>query len=102
MRVGSDAELGARAGLYSQRGSSLFFDRLMFPLRNQTGDVVGFAGRALPLPEGREGSGGPKYLNGKESHWFKKDELLDLDIRDVSTSEQFPPGGIKLTVGRDM
>ena len=76
LRVGSDAELDARAGLYSQRGSSLFFDRLMFPLRNQTGDVVGFAGRALPLPEGREGSGGPKYLNGKESHWFKKDELL--------------------------
>lgn len=33
---------------------------------------------------------------------FKKDELLDLDIRDVATSEQFPPGGIKLTVGRDM
>jgi hypothetical protein len=33
---------------------------------------------------------------------FKKDELLDLDIRDVATFEQFPPGGIKLTVGRDM
>jgi len=33
---------------------------------------------------------------------FKKDELLDLDIRDVATSEQFPPGGIKLTIGRDM
>lgn len=33
---------------------------------------------------------------------FAKDELLDLDIRDVATSEQFPPGGIKLTVGRDI
>lgn len=33
---------------------------------------------------------------------FKKDEMLHLDIRDVATSEQFPPGGIKLTVGRDM
>jgi hypothetical protein len=33
---------------------------------------------------------------------FKKGELLDLDIRDVATFEQFPPGGIKLTVGRDM
>lgn len=33
---------------------------------------------------------------------FKKDEQLDLDIRDLATSEQFPPAGIKLTVGRDM
>lgn len=33
---------------------------------------------------------------------FSKGELLDLDIRDAETTEQFPPGGIKLTVGRDM
>ncbi len=33
---------------------------------------------------------------------FSKGELLELDIRDVETTEQFPPGGIKLTVGRDM
>ena len=33
---------------------------------------------------------------------FQKGELLDLDLRDVETTEQFPPGGIKLTVGRDM
>ena len=33
---------------------------------------------------------------------FRKGELLELDIRDVETTEQFPPGGIKLTVGRDM
>lgn len=33
---------------------------------------------------------------------FRKGELLELDIRDVDTTEQFPPGGIKLTIGRDM
>ncbi len=33
---------------------------------------------------------------------FQKNDLLELDIRDVETLEQFPPGGIKLTVGRDM
>ena len=33
---------------------------------------------------------------------FQKGELLELDIRDVDTTEQFPPGGIKLTIGRDM
>jgi hypothetical protein len=33
---------------------------------------------------------------------FSRGELLDLEIRDVETDEQFPPGGIKLTIGRDM
>ncbi len=33
---------------------------------------------------------------------FHKGDLLQLDIRDVDTAEQFPPGGIKLTAGRDM
>lgn len=33
---------------------------------------------------------------------FKTGELLELDIRDIETTEQFPPGGIKLTIGRDM
>ena len=33
---------------------------------------------------------------------FRKEELLDLEIRDVETTEQIPPGGIKLTVARDM
>ena len=33
---------------------------------------------------------------------FQKGEILDLDIRDLDTTEQFPPGGIKLSVGRDM
>ena len=33
---------------------------------------------------------------------FSRGELLDLNIRDIETMEQFPPGGIKLTVGRDM
>ena len=33
---------------------------------------------------------------------FSDGELLDLDIRDVETTEQFPPGGVKLTVGRDL
>ena len=33
---------------------------------------------------------------------FAAGELLHLDIRDVETTEQFPPGGVKLTVGRDL
>ncbi len=33
---------------------------------------------------------------------FHQGELLDLDIRDIDTDEQFPPGGLKLSVGRDL
>lgn len=33
---------------------------------------------------------------------FRAGELLDLDIRDTETGEQFPPGGITLTVGRSI
>ena len=33
---------------------------------------------------------------------FYAGEILHLDISDIETTEQFPPGGIKLTVGRDM
>jgi hypothetical protein len=40
------------------------------------------------------------HFNSAES--FRQGELLELDIRDTETGEQIPPGGIKLTVGRDM
>jgi hypothetical protein len=33
---------------------------------------------------------------------FRRGDALELDVRDADTLEQFPPGGIKLTVGRDM
>ena len=33
---------------------------------------------------------------------FRRGDILMLDIRDVDTLEQFPTGGIKLTVGRDL
>ena len=33
---------------------------------------------------------------------FSAGEILHLDISDIETTEQFPPGGIKLTVGRDL
>jgi hypothetical protein len=33
---------------------------------------------------------------------FKEGDLLELEIQDADTGEQFPPGGIKLTIGRNM
>lgn len=51
-----------------------FRGRLIFPIRNAKGEVVGFGGRAL-------GDAQPKYLNTPETLLFKKGELLyGLDL----------------------
>lgn len=47
-----------------------FFDRLMFPIADSRGRIVGFGGRALS--EGQE----PKYLNSPEGPLFDKSKLL--------------------------
>ncbi|MDQ6962087.1 MAG: DNA primase [Mariprofundaceae bacterium] len=46
-----------------------FRDRLMFPIRNQQGKVVGFGGRTL---SGHQA----KYLNSPETDYFHKSQLL--------------------------
>ncbi|MFP3560723.1 DNA primase, partial [Paraburkholderia sp. SIMBA_049] len=42
-----------------------FRERIMFPIRNVKGQVIGFGGRML-------GSGEPKYLNSPETPLFNK------------------------------
>jgi DNA primase len=52
----------------------LFFNRLMFPIRDRRGRVVSFGGRTL-------GDGQPKYLNGPETEVFsKRRTLYGLDL----------------------
>ena len=46
-----------------------FRDRVMFPIRDRRGHIVGFGGRVL-------GEGEPKYLNSPETPFFHKSELL--------------------------
>lgn len=48
-----------------------FRGRLMFPIRNDRGEVVGFSGRVLD-PESKEA----KYVNSPETPIFKKSQLL--------------------------
>jgi len=50
-----------------------FRDRLIFPLRDHRGNVVGFSGRIIGL--GGEKSG-PKYINTPETLVYHKGELL--------------------------
>ena len=66
------------AGLVIHHESGRYYDRfrgrLMFPIRNAKGQVVGFGGRAL-------GDATPKYLNTPETLLYKKGELLyGLDL----------------------
>jgi DNA primase len=49
----------------------VFRDRIVFPLRDVSGKVVGFSGRTLAPDEKT-----PKYLNSPETELYKKSELL--------------------------
>lgn len=84
----SDDEL-TTGGLAShgQRGIiDRFRGRLIWPIRDVTGDVVGFGARKL-----REDDDGPKYLNTPETPLYKKSQVLyglDLAKRDIAKARQ--------------
>ncbi|NJN18402.1 MAG: DNA primase [Oscillochloris sp.] len=71
----ADIEAAGLAINHETRGYyDRFRGRLIFPIRNARGDVVGFGGRAI-------GDVQPKYLNTPETLLFKKGELLyGLDL----------------------
>ena len=80
-------EFLAGTGLFSKRypRMSLFFDRIMFPIRTAQGNVVGFGGRALR-------NEGPKYVNSPETEIFlKRNSLYGLDtaIKKIKTEGVF-------------
>ncbi len=58
-----------QAGTEGKRPYDRFRNRLLFPIRDERGRVVGFGGRALGPEE-------PKYLNSPESPVFAKSRLL--------------------------
>ncbi len=71
----TEAEL-FKAGLLkaSDKGKDsydVFRNRIMFPLFDQSGHVVGFSGRTLEV-----GPEVPKYVNSPETDLYKKSELL--------------------------
>jgi DNA primase len=58
--IDKDAEEGGRHKRYDR-----FRERVMFPIRNTKGQVIGFGGRVM-------GAGEPKYLNSPETPLFQK------------------------------
>lgn len=58
------------SGLFVEKYGKLtdkFFDRAIFPITNQKGEVIGFTGRVINKDDQR-----PKYLNSPETAAFKK------------------------------
>lgn len=84
----SDAESLA-AGLVSQGGRGTydrFRGRLVWPIRDASGDVIGFGARRL-----FDDDEGPKYLNTPETSLYKKSHVLygiDLARRDIGRLKQ--------------
>jgi len=67
------AEMDA-SGLFGKREDGGYYDkfrgRLMFPIQNEQGKVIGFGGRALKAEDE------PKYLNSPETPIYKKSMVL--------------------------
>ncbi|TCI56459.1 DNA primase [Exiguobacterium sp. SH1S21] len=72
-RRGFDLEVMVEAGLISKSRSGEYFDRfegrVVFPIADRDGTIVGFSGRAI---DDRQ----PKYVNTAETPLFNKSELL--------------------------
>ncbi len=75
--MGYEKEKLVELGLISQSKGKYydkFRSRVMFPIMNTSGKIIGFGGRTL-------GDGVPKYLNSQESSVFqKKNNLYGLNI----------------------
>lgn len=70
------------AGLLSYRGNELFRGRMMIPLRDRKGQVVGFTGRII-------GDGQPKYLNTPDTLLYHKgQQLFGLNFAATSIRKQ--------------
>ncbi|MBL8968851.1 MAG: toprim domain-containing protein, partial [Spirochaetaceae bacterium] len=70
-KKGYSGDFLRRSGLFAEKHPDfpLFADRLMFPIAQARGEVVGFGGRLL------EGEG-PKYINSPDTALFHKQENL--------------------------
>jgi len=84
----TDAELLA-GGLVSQGNRGVydrFRGRLVWPIRDLGGDIIGFGARRL-----HDDDEGPKYLNTPETPLYRKSQVLygiDMARRDISKNQE--------------
>ena len=74
-----DKTLLSETGLFVERDSGelldRFYNRIMFPIRNQQGKTIAFSGRIFKV-ESTEGKAAPKYSNSTETYLFNKRNVL--------------------------
>ena len=84
-REGVSRDKMMELGLISRSGDTYydkFRGRVMFPIINTSGKVIGFGGRII-------GDGNPKYLNSQESSVFrKKNNLYGLNLAKSEISKE--------------
>lgn len=97
-KVGASGE--KQMGLFSETGRTLVIDVLRKGPDGKSKSVLDPGPRSVRIEPKDEEQNITLFFHSAAT--FQKGELLDLDIRDEETTEQFPPGGIKLTAGRDM
>ena len=86
--------------LFTETGRTLALDVLRTDTVGCQSSVLATGPKEVRLEPSRSEQAVTLFFHTAAS--FRTGDLLDLDIHDVETTEQFPPGGIKLTVGRDM
>ena len=64
-------DLLKKLGLTTQYGSDFYRERVMFPIRNLSGKIIGFGGRIL-----QKDAKAAKYINSPESDIYNKSRVL--------------------------
>jgi DNA primase len=66
--------------------TTIFTNRIMFPILDINGYILGFSGRSIDKKADEQGT---KYINSKENEIFKKNEIFyninNIDIRECET-----------------
>ena len=90
----TDEEMN-NAGLIKEGSRGSFIDRyrnrLIWPVRNISGDVVGFGARKMASDEANPNDQSPKYLNTSETPVYKKSQLLyglDMARKEIISKRQ--------------
>ncbi len=98
--VSASSPNASQMALFTESGRTLSLDVVRRTADGKIASVLPGTPKEVRLDT--QGQGQSVTLFFHSAARFQTGELLELDIRDVETLEQFPPGGIKLTVGRDM
>lgn len=68
------------AGLVAKRDSGDYFERfrgrVIFPVFNATGRIVGYGGRILPNSDKKSGAASAKYINSPDTQVYHKSQIL--------------------------